>query len=155
MKCWCEISGSHGGQYEVWVFWDVALCSHVEVDRRFRGVYCHHQGDESSSLSQSPWWWRQYTPLKRRSTSTWQHGATSQWTWCISIQEWDIIACLKVLYLLECGWDSNVDTSEMQFEHTAEIIVKPATKTTINFVKVLLHVSGFLEFYYTINMEIW
>jgi hypothetical protein len=29
------------------VFWDVAPCSHVEVDRRFRGAYClHHQGDE-------------------------------------------------------------------------------------------------------------
>jgi hypothetical protein len=29
------------------VVWDVAPCSHVEVDRRFAGVYClHHQGDE-------------------------------------------------------------------------------------------------------------
>jgi hypothetical protein len=29
------------------VFWDVAPCSHVEVDRRFRGAYClHHQGDK-------------------------------------------------------------------------------------------------------------
>jgi hypothetical protein len=28
------------------VFWDVAPCSHDEVDRRFRGAYCfHHQGD--------------------------------------------------------------------------------------------------------------
>jgi hypothetical protein len=27
-----------------------------------------------------PWWWRQYAPLKRRSTSTWVHGATSQKT---------------------------------------------------------------------------
>jgi hypothetical protein len=27
------------------VFWDVAPCSHVEFDRRFRGAYCvHHQG---------------------------------------------------------------------------------------------------------------
>jgi hypothetical protein len=26
------------------IFWDVALCSHVEVYRRFRGAYClHHQ----------------------------------------------------------------------------------------------------------------
>jgi hypothetical protein len=24
------------------------------------------------------WWWRQYTPLKRRSTPTWLNGATSQ-----------------------------------------------------------------------------
>jgi hypothetical protein len=27
------------------VFWDVAQCSHVEVDGRFRSAYClHHQG---------------------------------------------------------------------------------------------------------------
>jgi hypothetical protein len=29
------------------VFWDVAPCSHIEVDRRFRGVYSlHPQGDQ-------------------------------------------------------------------------------------------------------------
>jgi hypothetical protein len=29
------------------VFWDLAPCSHVEVDRSFRGSYClHHQGSE-------------------------------------------------------------------------------------------------------------
>jgi hypothetical protein len=28
------------------VFWDVAPCSHVEDDQRFRGSYClHHQGE--------------------------------------------------------------------------------------------------------------
>jgi hypothetical protein len=33
--------------HEVRVFWDVAPCSHTEVDRRYRGAYClHHQGDE-------------------------------------------------------------------------------------------------------------
>jgi hypothetical protein len=33
------------------VFWDVAPCSHVEVDRRFRGGYClHHQGGGSTHL---------------------------------------------------------------------------------------------------------
>jgi hypothetical protein len=37
------------------VFRDVAPCSLVEVDRRFRG-------------DSSPWWWRQYVPLKRRTT---------------------------------------------------------------------------------------
>jgi hypothetical protein len=46
------------------IFWDVAPCSHVEVDWRFRGAYClHHQGS---------------THLWNRSTSTWLHGATSQ-----------------------------------------------------------------------------
>jgi hypothetical protein len=59
------------------VFWDVARCSQVDVERRFRGAYClHHQGNHHSS----PWWWRQYAPLKYRSTSTWPHGATSQKT---------------------------------------------------------------------------
>jgi hypothetical protein len=28
------------------VFWDVAPCSHVEVDRRFRGAYCLREGDD-------------------------------------------------------------------------------------------------------------
>jgi len=28
----------------------------------------------------SPWWWRQCAPLKRRPTSTWQHGSTYQKT---------------------------------------------------------------------------
>jgi hypothetical protein len=33
------------------VFWDVAPCSHVEVDRRFRGAYClHYHPDEDSTL---------------------------------------------------------------------------------------------------------
>jgi hypothetical protein len=47
--CHCEISGSHGSKYEVYrLFWDVAPCSHVEVDRGFRGMYClHHRGDRS------------------------------------------------------------------------------------------------------------
>jgi hypothetical protein len=30
-------------------FWDVALCSLVETDRRFGGTYClHHQGDDAA-----------------------------------------------------------------------------------------------------------
>jgi hypothetical protein len=59
----CETSGSDGGEYKVWVFWDVAPCSHVEVDRRFRGVYyLYHQSDR---------------PLKRLSISTRLHRSTS------------------------------------------------------------------------------
>jgi hypothetical protein len=51
-------------------FWDVAPCSHVEVDRHFRGAYCLHQcSDDGGS----------YVPLKCRST-LWLHGATSQKT---------------------------------------------------------------------------
>jgi hypothetical protein len=32
----CDISGSHSGEYEDRLFWDVAPCSLVEVYRRFR-----------------------------------------------------------------------------------------------------------------------
>jgi hypothetical protein len=32
-------------------FWDVAPRSLVEVDRRLRGAYCLHQGDETSETS--------------------------------------------------------------------------------------------------------
>jgi hypothetical protein len=43
----CEISGSHGGEYEDDSFWDTAPCSFVETDRRFKEAYCiHHEGDE-------------------------------------------------------------------------------------------------------------
>jgi hypothetical protein len=32
------------------VFWDVALCSPVEIGRHFKGAYClHHQGDDGGS----------------------------------------------------------------------------------------------------------
>jgi hypothetical protein len=49
------------------VFWNVAVCCLVESDRRFRDAYCHHQDDELIEA-----------PLKRRSSSTRQHGATTQ-----------------------------------------------------------------------------
>jgi hypothetical protein len=56
---------------KVRAFCDVAPCSPVGLDRRFRGAYrLNYHGD-------SPCWWRQYAPLKRRSTPT-LHGATSQ-----------------------------------------------------------------------------
>jgi hypothetical protein len=51
-------------------FWDIAPCSKIEVDRRFRGVYwLHHQNDPNDNFC---------PPLKRRSTSILLHGATSQ-----------------------------------------------------------------------------
>jgi hypothetical protein len=40
----CEISGSHGDEYKV--FCDVVSCSLIGVNRRFRGAYCLHQGDD-------------------------------------------------------------------------------------------------------------
>jgi hypothetical protein len=39
-----EISGSHGGGYEVTVFWDVQPCGGlVKTDRRFTGPPSSHQ----------------------------------------------------------------------------------------------------------------
>jgi hypothetical protein len=56
------------------VFWDVAPCSLVETDRRFRGAFClHHQG-------RRPDYGGSKHLLKRRSISTRLHGATSQKT---------------------------------------------------------------------------
>jgi hypothetical protein len=58
------------------VYWDVAPCSHVEGDRSFRSAYClHHQGDPSVALMMEA-----VRTLKRRFTSAWLYGATSQKT---------------------------------------------------------------------------
>jgi hypothetical protein len=33
------------------VFWDVAPCSHIEVDQRFRGAYClRHRRDDGDIM---------------------------------------------------------------------------------------------------------
>jgi hypothetical protein len=53
------------------VFWDVARYSHVESDTFQRCTLPPSSG---------PWWCWQSALLKRRLTSTWLHGATSQKT---------------------------------------------------------------------------
>jgi hypothetical protein len=53
-------------------FWDVAWCSLLETDRRFRGVYCF--------LARTTVFMMEAIPLKRRSVSTRLHGTTSQKT---------------------------------------------------------------------------
>jgi hypothetical protein len=51
------------------VFFDVAPCSHVEVDRRFRGAYClHHQGDDGPDDGGSTHLWN-VGPLQRNYTA--------------------------------------------------------------------------------------
>jgi hypothetical protein len=56
------------GNKDMTVFWYIAPCSPVEIDRRFRGACClHHQGSRTSE-----------EPLKRRSISTRLHGAVYQ-----------------------------------------------------------------------------
>jgi hypothetical protein len=52
--------------------------------------------------SQSPLWWRQYAPLKRRSTSTWLHGITSQKTLNFKIT---LLICDRKLLLSTFSWN--------------------------------------------------
>jgi hypothetical protein len=47
-------------------FWDMALCSLIEVDEHFNGSYCLQ--DENALLM------KQYTPLKCQSSSLRLHG---------------------------------------------------------------------------------
>jgi hypothetical protein len=45
MRGWAVVGTGFGSKMTV--FWDVAPCSLVEIDRRFTGAYClHHQGDK-------------------------------------------------------------------------------------------------------------
>jgi hypothetical protein len=54
------------------VFWVVATCNYVEVDRRFRGAYClHYQGDGTDDGGSMHLWnigpvQYDYTTLQRR-----------------------------------------------------------------------------------------
>jgi hypothetical protein len=59
----CEISGSHGCEYEGdTAFWDIAPCSLVGVDRRFSGasasetsVYFNKHPSNGSTAQFGPW----------------------------------------------------------------------------------------------------
>jgi hypothetical protein len=75
---------------KITVFWDVALCSLVEIDRCFRGAHClHHQGDvlialmmEAVSISETLVSFYQTTqrniPEDRHLQNTWSsHSAAS------------------------------------------------------------------------------
>jgi hypothetical protein len=47
-----KVSDSQDSEFELIVYWDVAPCSHVEVDRRFRGAYClYHRPDDRCSTN--------------------------------------------------------------------------------------------------------
>jgi hypothetical protein len=49
--------GQVNSKLKMTVLWNIAVCSLVEVDRRFRGVYCFHHHSSS-------WSWRQYKHLE-------------------------------------------------------------------------------------------
>jgi hypothetical protein len=75
----CEISGFHGGEY------DGSLLGYIAVQSRCSPTFQRCVRPPSSGWSPcilplSSWWWRQYAPLKRRSTPTRLHGAVSQKT---------------------------------------------------------------------------
>jgi hypothetical protein len=69
----CEISCSHGSEYEISGLYDFATCSLIEVDRRFRGAHCHHLPDDRGSMIL----WnvgvlqRDYTALYPRLSCSW------------------------------------------------------------------------------------
>jgi hypothetical protein len=89
------------------VYWDTAPCSLVEVDRRFRGVYClHYQGDNTKSCNiglplhfpdaggRTPLWnfgllQVNHTALYRRRQSYWH---SSLWEHEI----WNVLRCLII-----------------------------------------------------------
>jgi hypothetical protein len=69
-----RVWGSHGGEYEVAVFWVVAPCSLVEVYQRFRGPCClHHQGDELIATTQK-------TAILVETEFVWEQGDENVWS---------------------------------------------------------------------------
>jgi hypothetical protein len=98
------------------VSWDVEPCRHFEENRRFRGAYClHHQGSPwlqvltAASTKFRVFWdvapcshvevdWR-FETTKRRSTSTWLQGTTSQKTLNLilaTVRTWNLTQTLPV-----------------------------------------------------------
>jgi hypothetical protein len=93
------------------VFWDVATCSLVELNRSFRGAYyLHHQGDLS-----------QWAHLKRRSSSIRLHGATSQKTSSYSLTWEPKISPVIVIDRL-----CNLDVGHSCRHHSGDLHLTPA-----------------------------
>jgi hypothetical protein len=92
LLCW----GFRFSRRRIWrrlkmaVFWDVAPCSLVEIDSRFRDALClHHQGRHRPDDGGSK------PSLKRLSVSTIQRGATSQKT------------AIFLLFMLVASWHTD------------------------------------------------
>jgi hypothetical protein len=89
-----EISGSHGGNCED----DFLMICCVMKSRRNSPTFQRYLLPPLSS----PWWWRQYAPLKCRSTSTWLLSVTSHKTLnfiLAALRTWNI-TCSTSLVLL-------------------------------------------------------
>jgi hypothetical protein len=75
------------------------LTASISDDQRFKGFYCcHHQ--------ESPWWLRQFVPLKSRSISTRLHGATSKKTaifTLVTVRTWNHTVYLWMQAKVSCN----------------------------------------------------
>jgi hypothetical protein len=95
-----EISGSHGGNCED----DFLMICCVVKSRRNSPTFQRYLLPPLSS----PWWWRQYAPLKCRSTSTWPRSVTSHKTLnfiLAAVRTWNIMcSTFLVLSLYEYGF---------------------------------------------------
>jgi hypothetical protein len=85
-------------------FWNIVLCSLIEVDQYFSGAYClHHQYSV-------PYCWRQYTALRCQSNSVRLHSAMLQkavffifatiWTWNIKMYYLFLVLIIIVFVIL-------------------------------------------------------
>jgi hypothetical protein len=76
--------------------WDIVLCSFIEVDRRFRGVYCRrYQRDRSGDGGSKHL-------LERRLTSMGLHGAISQKAVLFTFTAMGNFLAFHVFYLSFC-----------------------------------------------------
>jgi hypothetical protein len=105
------------------VFWDVVLCSLVDIYWCFRGAYSlRHQGQ----------WWQHEVPLKHRSVSTRLHGAVSQKTAIfilIAMRNWHLTrtsVCFP-LKISQCKYvdiDDGVKMCHDRLSFTVTLLIK-------------------------------
>jgi hypothetical protein len=77
-------------------------CQSLESSRMYCRVVKYMSTDVSevrtATIIRELWWWRQYAPLKRRSTSTWLHGSSSQKTFnfiLAAVRTWNLTMYFK------------------------------------------------------------
>jgi hypothetical protein len=86
------------------VFWDVAACSHFEVDRRFRGAYClHHQDDDGPDDEGSTHLWN-VDQLRRDYTTL--HPTRLNFTVSLHNNVTDLYSYPILLYLRVSQWST-------------------------------------------------
>jgi hypothetical protein len=112
---WCSIWGSHSCGYEEFhLLGYIAMCSPLNVNRRFGGTYHLHLQDQrigqasrallatclifvSCLAHSSPWRWRRHVPPKRQLNFTGLHSIVFiiQWYfWVTRKQTWRYTSCL-------------------------------------------------------------